>query len=72
MRPDRFDLEQHIMDCWNVVEDIKLISQVTDRREMSEDELANALLGLETLYQLKFERLFDTFSNLVSERKIGP
>ena len=67
---DRFDMEQAIMNCWNVVEDIKLISQMRDMRELSEDELMNALLGLETLYHFKFEILFNGFERMIKDGQI--
>ena len=59
---DRFDLEQGIMQCWNVVEDIKLLAQ---RNAPVEDFAAVA-----TLYQHKFEELFAQFENGIHERKI--
>lgn len=62
----RFDLEQDIMNCWSVVDDIKELSRsMLDRRKMTEDEVSNYLLGLETIYQVKFERLFETFEMLI-------
>ena len=64
MIEDRFDMEQAIMNCWNIVEDIKLISRMNDIRPLTEDELMNALLGLETLYDFKFQVLFKTFDFL--------
>lgn len=70
MEIDRFDLEQGIMKCWGIIEDIKLISTTLDRREMSEDELGNYLLGLETIYNARFEETFNIFERLVNERKI--
>ena len=61
---DMFDLEQGIMQCWSVVDDIDVVYQRTD--ELTDpDELANALLGLKTLYNMKFERLFDIFERYV-------
>lgn len=67
---DRFDLEQDIMNCWSVVDDIKELSRsMLDRRTMTEDEVSNYLLGLETIYQVKFERLFETFEQMVHNRK---
>lgn len=64
----RFDLEQDIMNCWSVVEDIKELSRCKmDRRKMTEDEVNNYLLGLETIYQVKFERLFETFEMLIKQ-----
>jgi len=63
---DRFDLEQDIMNCWSVVEDVKELNRcMLDRRKMSTDEISNYLLGLETIYQVKFERLFETFDKVV-------
>lgn len=64
----RFDLEQDIMNCWSVVEDIKELNRcMLDRRKMTDDEVSNYLLGLETIYQVKFERLFETFEMLISK-----
>jgi hypothetical protein len=72
---DRFDLEQQILNCWNIVEDIKLLDKNVlegkiEGGEMTKDEISNYLLGLESIYDLKFTQLFDTFSTLVNNRKI--
>lgn len=72
---DRFDLEQQIMNCWNIIEDIKLLNDgVLEGRpgstKMTQDEISNYLLGLETIYSLKFEQMFDTFSTLISQKQI--
>jgi hypothetical protein len=58
----RIELEQRIMECWNVVEDIKAVHTAhQDLHELSVDEMANTLMGIQHLYQIKFELLFDTF-----------
>ena len=62
---NRFDLEQEIMDCWGVVDDIDIVYY---KHAEANDELANVLLGLKTLYQLKFERLFNTFEDCIKQR----
>ena len=55
-------LEQRITECWNVVEDIKAVYTVhQDMRELSVDEMSSILMGIQHLYQIKFELLFDTF-----------
>jgi hypothetical protein len=65
---DRFDLESDIMNCWSIVEDIKELNRcMLDRRKMTEDEISNYLLGLETIYQVKFERLFETFEKMLQQ-----
>jgi hypothetical protein len=67
---DRFDLEQHIMKCWNVTEDIELLNYNVLEKDMSKDEISNFLLGLKTIYECKFNDLFDDFSKLIEEGKI--
>lgn len=69
---DRFDLEQNIMKCWNVTDDIYLLYEnVMDRApEMTTDEIANALLGMHQLYEMKFNKLWDNFEQLIEEKKI--
>ena len=67
---DRFDLEQNIMQCWNVTDDIDLLYKNVMEKNPSTDEIANFLLGLKTIYHAKFEELFDNFGALVEEGKI--
>ena len=55
-----FDLESEIMNCWQVVDDLKTVYH-SERLYDDENEMQNALLGLFTLYQLKFEKLFEVF-----------
>ena len=64
---NRFDLEQEIMDCWGVVDNINIIYETYGDMD---SELANVLLGLKTLYHLKFDRLFSTFEDCVSQRML--
>lgn len=66
----RFDLEQQIMNCWSVVDDIKALQELEDLREVSEDEKQNYLLGLRTIYQAKFEKLFSIFETCIKERAV--
>jgi hypothetical protein len=63
-----FDLEQEIMSCWSVVEDIKVVYS-TERLYENEDEMQNVLLGISALYQIKFESLFNTFEECVRNRR---
>ena len=67
---DRFDLEQHIMKCWNVTEDIDLLNYNVLEKDISKDEISNFLLGLKTIYNAKFDDLFDNLSKLIEEGKI--
>lgn len=67
---DRFDLEQHILKCWNITEDIDILNYNVLEKDMSRDEISNFLLGLKTIYNAKFEDLFDNFGKLIEEGKI--
>lgn len=65
---DRFDLEQNIMQCWNVCDDIQLYLDMYDN--MDEDQKLNYLIGLKQMYQLKFERCFNNFEECVRTRQL--
>lgn len=63
-----FDLEQDIMKCWSVVDDIDMLyyhfgddPKFIGLDPKAEDEMMNLLLGLKTLYDLKFDKLWKTF-----------
>lgn len=64
---DIFDLEQQIMDCWHIVDDLKILEEGVLDKGISVDNIANISIGLEKLYQLKFEKLFDTFEEHCKE-----
>ena len=69
---DRFDLEQQILDCWRIVDDLKLLSEyVIEDPSSTKDSISNVTIGLEQLYQIKFDKLFRTFEELVRNKTIG-
>jgi len=68
---NRFDLEQEIMKCWHVVDDLKLFGQrYMDGKPMTEDEVSNMILALETLYGHKFEQLWNTFEQCLKNKEL--
>jgi hypothetical protein len=67
---NRFDFEQSIMKCWNITEELDTISSGVLEYNWSADQVANALIGLKEIYDLKFNQLFDEFERGVRERKI--
>ena len=73
MKFDRFDFEQQILECWNVTKDIKTVYEgICDSSPaLTEDQIGNALMGLETLYELKFNKLWSMFENGVNQRSIN-
>jgi hypothetical protein len=69
----QFDLEQRIMQCWGVVDDIDILfTHVLDSSPPpTHDEIANVLLGLKQLYDMKFYTLFSTFEKYLTEKHNG-
>jgi hypothetical protein len=67
---DRFDLEQNIMKCWNITDEIDLLNKNVLEKEISTDDISNFLLGLKTIYNAKFEELFDNFGELIENGTI--
>ena len=69
---DRFDLENEIFRCNSVVEDIETMYETVldmdnPKFEMpaeTADRIANMLLGLKELYEMRFDRLDDTFKQV--------
>ena len=61
---DRFTLEEKIMNCWRVIDDLKTLGNVYDR-EHTEDEILNILIGITDLYDQRFNELFDTFEECI-------
>ena len=56
-----FDLEQGILRCWNVTDDISEIAADLESGHMDTQEAAQALRAYERVYQRRFERCFDQF-----------
>lgn len=56
---DRFDLEQQIMECWKVTDDIALFAV-----QNPSDEKWQAL---RTYYEAKFDQLWETFEKMCRE-----
>lgn len=68
---DRFDFEQQIMKCWSMVDDVEqLYNQVMESDHLNKDEIANYLLGLKTIYNVKFDTLFNQFEQLIREKQL--
>ena len=61
MMTDRFDLEQAIVQCWQITEDIPML----------EDQGASAadMVSLATVYEYRFKKLWDIYETLTREEK---
>lgn len=61
---DRFHLEQKIMEAWHVVDDVRLL--YSNIEEVDEDTLQNALIGIETMAEMRFQSLWNTFEQCIT------
>jgi hypothetical protein len=70
---NRFELEQQILNCWSIIDDIQVLQTVIESNSDSidpkvNDIISNYLLGLTSIYQHKFERMFGTFEKCITSR----
>jgi hypothetical protein len=56
---DRFDLEQQIMGCWSLVDDLRAFA--------NSGATTDEFQALASVYDRKFNILFETFSTMISE-----
>jgi hypothetical protein len=66
--PDRFTLEQKLLDCWRITDDIETVLKITEAEDI--DRTQNALIGLREIYEQKFNDLWDTFESMISDKRI--
>ena len=59
---NRFDFEQEIMECWKITNDLQMY---IDQGAKIEDTKV-----LIDYYERKFDKLWNTFENMIHERKI--
>jgi hypothetical protein len=59
----RFDLEQEILQCWNILDDLKMLQE-------SDNINPQTFESIRILYSVKFEVLFATFEELLSNKVI--
>jgi hypothetical protein len=75
---DRFDLETDITAAWGVTDDIDLLMESIVNSERFRDmpphmvdKVSNALLGIKELYDMRFERLWGTFEELITTNQFN-
>ena len=64
---DRFNLEAEIMSVWNTKDDLNAITSrmMDDPAPMTEDDIANVLIGLSELHDIRCKKLFNVFESMV-------
>jgi hypothetical protein len=65
----RFDLEEAMLDCWGFKEDLGTLLAATDN-DLDHDELQNVLIGLRSLYDMKFQHMWNIFEAMIENGEI--
>jgi len=68
---DRFNLEAEIMSVWTTKDDLQSITSrmMDDPDPMSEDDIANVLIGLSELHDIRCKKLFNVFEEMVRTKQ---
>ena len=63
---DRFDLEQQILECWKVTDDVRTVLEHGDTEDMTENFQA-----LARLTDIRFEKLWYIFEQMCQQRQFA-
>ena len=67
---DRFQMEEQIMKVWAMSDQLNTITEGALEYEWSADQVSNATIGLKTMMDLEFDKLFTMFECGVNSRNI--
>ena len=57
------DLEQEVLRCWEVTQDLDLLAQEYEH----DDDICNKVLGIKHVYDMRFNKAWDTYEKVVAE-----
>lgn len=67
---DRFDLENAMTETWQTSDEIKLLCDHIINKDLEKEEIVNVLMGIYKLHEMRCEKAFDIFENLIYEGNI--
>lgn len=68
---DRFELEQAITQMWSTSDDLDLLlDHVVGHDDLTTDQIANTLMGLKELHNMRVQRVFDIFEALIHDGQL--
>ena len=62
---DRFDLEEQIITCWNILDELKMIVEPMEYHHIDRKRIEAVI----ELYDMKFNQLWNIFSELVDSNQ---
>jgi len=57
------DLEQEVLRCWEVTQDLKLLAEVVN----DGSDYTDTVNGIAEVYELRFNKAWDTYEKVVAE-----
>lgn len=57
------DLEQEVLRCWEVTQDLDLLAQEYEH----DDDICNRVLGIKHVYDMRFNKAWDTYEKVCKE-----
>ena len=57
------DLEQEVLRCWEVTQDLDLLAQEYEH----DDDICNRVLGIKHVSDMRFNKAWNTYENVVAE-----
>lgn len=67
----QFDLEDMLMKCWHVTDDIELVITMVENIDIDakdKDKLMNVLIGMKELYNARYNAMFEVFEDIVRQQ----
>lgn len=58
-----FDVEQQILKCWEINEDLELLACEHE----DDDEITNKVMGLKNVYEMRFNKLWECYEKATKE-----
>ena len=67
---DRFDLEEEIMNIWQTEDDLDAVvhRMMENPEPIPNKEIANLLIAVSKLHDLRCQKLFDVFEKMVQDK----
>jgi hypothetical protein len=63
------ELHDVIMKAWSTVDDLKAL--INSAENMNEDQMMNALLGLEIFADMRFHEIFNTYEHVMHNQRVA-
>lgn len=67
MRNEMMQMEENIMACWQVEQELDILFEYVMEGDLDRDRIANIVLGMKELSNLRFDKLFNNFERAVKE-----